>query len=185
MNTSPDIELVISLRNGDISAGGVLYERYKRHIYYFVAGMLQDDQGAQDVVQQTFAVMIEKIGKLNNDMTFRQWLFTIARNESLMILRHRKLISMEGLEAAENMFMESETPERAFAKAETFDMVHNALHRLIPEYREIILLQMNEQLSYDEIALITNTTVGSVRSKLYKAKIALVTLLSPDIMRED
>jgi RNA polymerase sigma-70 factor, ECF subfamily len=185
VKNSPDIELVINLRNGDISAGGILYERYKRHIYYFVVGMLQDDQSAQDVVQQTFVAMIEKIGTLNNDMTVRQWLFTIARNESLMILRRRKVIPMDGLEAAEAIFLDSDSPDTALLKNETFGMVHNALNRLIPEYREIILLQMNEQLSYGEIALITNTTVGSVRSKLYKAKIALVTLLSPDIMRED
>jgi RNA polymerase sigma-70 factor, ECF subfamily len=185
VNTNSDIELVISLRNGEISAGGVLYERYKRHIYNFVVGMLLDEQSAQDIVQQTFVIMIEKIGMLNNDITIKQWLFTIARNESLMILRRRKAIPMDGIEAAEEMFLDSDSPDSALLKNETFGMVHNALNRLTSEYREIILLQMNEQLSYEEIALITNTTVGSVRSKLYKAKIALVTLLSPDFKRED
>ena len=185
MSIFTDSELVVRLRNGDISAGGILYERYKRNIYFFVLRMVQDDDAAHDVVQQTFMAMIEKIGMLQQNDTFKQWLFSIARNESLMVLRRKNLVPMEGLEKAEELIFDAETPDTIYAKIEAADLVHRAVDYLTPAFREIILLRLTEQLSYEEIANITNTTVSAVKSKLHKARIALATKLSPYMTTEE
>ncbi len=179
-----DIELVFRLRNGDISAGGILYSRYKKNVYYFTLKMVRDETAAEDIVQQTFMAMIEKIGTLQKNEIFRPWLFSIARNESLMMLRRKNLVPLEGLEASAESVFDDVTPDSVFAQKETADRVHDAVDLLTPAYREIILLQMTEQLSYDEIAVITNSTVSSVRSKLHKARIALAKKLSPMIQKE-
>lgn len=184
MTTEHDIDLVIRLRNGDISAGGHLYSRYKQNVYYFVLKMVKDEAAAEDIVQQTFMAMIEKIGMLKQNDIFRPWLFSIARNESLMLLRRKNLVPMEGLEASEESVFDEATPHSVFAQRETEELVHDAVALLTPAYREIILLQMTEQLSYDEIAVITKSTVSSVRSKLHKARIALAKKLSPMIQKE-
>jgi RNA polymerase sigma-70 factor, ECF subfamily len=150
-----------------------------------VLKLLRDDAAAQDVVQQTFIVVIEKIGSLRLDVTFRQWLFTIARNESLMVLRRRRLVPMDALEEAGHSVFDADTPETVFEKQETIGLVHEAVDRLTPMYREIILLRVTEQLSYEEIAAITETTVSAVKSKLHKARIALAIQLSDTIKKED
>ena len=184
MKTPADTELVISLQNGDISSGGILYERYKRNIYYFVVKMVKSDEAAQDIVQDVFIRMIEKIGSLQNADIVKQWLFAIARNESLMFLRRKNLVLMEGLEASMECIIDGETPDTKFRQQETRQLVHDAISVLAPPYREIILLQLTGQLSYEEIAEITQSTVSAVRSKLHKARIALAKQLSPMIRKE-
>jgi RNA polymerase sigma-70 factor (ECF subfamily) len=184
-SSSSDSELINSLRNGNISAGGVLYERYKRIVYYFVLKMLRDDQSAHDVVQQTFIVMIEKIGSLKQENTFRAWLFSIARNESLMLLRRKRMIPMDGLDDVDAPVFDSETPETVYARNETAGIVRDALDRLTPAYREIILLRMTGQLSYEEIAAVTGASVSAVKSKLFKARTQLAVQLTRYVNKED
>jgi RNA polymerase sigma-70 factor (ECF subfamily) len=147
--------------------------------------MLRDDESARDAVQQTFIVMIEKIGTLRHDITFRQWLFTIARNESLMILRRKRLVPMDGIEGAGEEIFDDATPETVYTRIERSALLHQALDQMKPAYRELILLRLTEELTYEEIAGITNTTVSSVRSKLNKARIALAKIIAPCLSRED
>ncbi len=184
INEITDSELAQRLRNGDIAAGGKLYERYKRNIYFFVVQYVKDEEAAKDIVQQTFMVMIEKISTLQHDVTFKQWLFTIARNESLMILRRKNIVPMEGLESAEENIFDVETPHTIAEQSETKELVYSAIGYLKPAYREVVLLRLFEQLSYEEIAVITNTTVSAVKSKLYKARIILAEKLSPYLKKE-
>jgi RNA polymerase sigma-70 factor (ECF subfamily) len=181
---STDSELVDRLRNGDIAAGGELYERYKRSVFYFIIKIVRHNETAQDLVQHTFIAMLEKIGTLHHDVTFRQWLFTIARNEAFMELRRSNIRQTEELDRAEETIFEEETPHTIYAKLETADMVRSAVDRLTPGYREVILLRLTEQLSYEEIAGITNSSVSAVRSKLHKARIALATELVPYMKKE-
>jgi RNA polymerase sigma factor (sigma-70 family) len=152
VNITPDAELITRLRNGEISAGGDLYERYKWNIYYFILHMVTDQALAEDITQHTFIVMIEKIKTLRKDITFKHWLFTIACNESLMQLRRKNLLQMDGLDVAEETIHTSETPESVYAKMEAIEIVHRAVDQLVPQYRELILLRMIEHLTYDEIA---------------------------------
>lgn len=180
----PDMDLVMRLRNGDVAAGGMLYERYKMKVFFFIRSMVKEEEAAEDIVQQTFMAMIEKIGMLSDPAGFRPWLYSIARNESLMLLRHRRVVPMEGLENAEETVLDPETPASAAEATDLRAHVHAAVHRLKPDYREIVLLQMADQLSYDEIAAVTGSTVSSVRSKLHKARIALAKELTPLMGKE-
>jgi RNA polymerase sigma-70 factor (ECF subfamily) len=129
--------------------------------------------------------MIEKIGTLRLEITFKQWLFTIARNEALMVLRRKRLVPMDGLDGAEEMVFDPDTPETLYAKVERSELVHLALDRMKPVYRELLLLRMTEELSYEEIAGITNSTSGCVKAKLYKARIALAKAIAPSVHKED
>lgn len=184
METVPDIDLVLRLRNGDVSAGGLLYERNKRKVYFFILSMMRDEAAAEDVVQQTFMTMLQKIGTLGDPAGFRTWLYSVARNEALMLLRRRRSVPMEGLEAAEESVLDPETPASIAERADLRAHVHAAVLRLNPGYRELVLLQMTDRLSYDEIAAVTGSTVSSVRSKLHKARIALANELTPLMKKE-
>lgn len=182
--TPSDIDLVLSLRNGDVAAGGMLYERYKRKVFFFIRSMVKEEAAAEDIVQQTFMTMIQKIGMLSDPAGFRTWLYAIARNESLMLLRHRRVVPMEGLESAEESVLDPETPASVAEGTDLHAYVHAAVHRLKPDYRELVLLQMTEELSYEEIAVVTGSTVSSVRSKLHKARIVLAADLLPLMKKE-
>lgn len=182
--TFPDIDLVLRLRNGDVSAGGLLYERNKRKLYFFVLSLVKEEAAAEDIVQQTFMTMLQKIGTLGDPAGFRTWLYSVARNEALMVLRRRRIVPMEGLENAEETVLDPETPATVAEASDLRTHVHAAVHCLKPEYREIVLLQMIDQLSYDEIAAVTGSTVSSVRSKLHKARIALAKELTPLMGKE-
>ena len=146
--------------------------------------MVKSDEAAQDIVQDVFITMIEKIGSVQHADTVKQWLFAVARNEALMFLRRKNLVPMEGLKASIECILDGHTPDTQFLQQETRQLVHDAISLLSPEYREIILLQLTGQLSYEEIAEITQSTVSAVRSKLHKARIALAKELSPMIRKE-
>ena len=178
MNHAPDIDLVHRLRNGDVAAGGLLYERYKRKIYTFVRAMVRDDAAAEDILQQTFLAMIEKIGTVKDPSMFRSWLYSIARNEAMMLLRRRKIVPMDPLEEADDV-VDPSTPLLMTEGIQTSDLIRTALLRLRPLYREAFLLRERDGMSYDEIVAVTGASLTAVKSRLFQARLALNTQLTP------
>lgn len=161
-----------------MTAAGVLYSRYRQSVYGFCLRMLREEAPALDAAQETFLKMISRIGGLNSGARFRPWLFAVARNEVLMVLRKRKSVPMDPLDDAETV-ADPGTPLRTTEGSESSALIAAALERLRPIYREAFLLREQEGMTYDEIAVVTGTSLSAVKSRLFKARIALNQLLSP------
>ena len=174
-----DQELIQYLRNGELNAGGLLYSRYKVMIFSFCYRMLNDKDSANDATQETFLKMISCIQSLNSNIAFKSWLFSIARNEVLMVVRRKKTIAMEMYEEEETLIWNDSTPLTITSQCELHSILMNAVDCLKPLYRETIILRDVEGLTYDEIAQTTGTTVSAVKSKLFKARLVLNEKLTP------
>ena len=172
-----DEELVLQLKNGELNAGSVLYSRYKNAIYSFCLRMLSETESAKDATQETFLKMISKIHSVQNGTTLKSWLFSVARNEVLMVVRRRKIVPMEQFDDDAVVFDHS-TPLSITIQMEIKDKIQNAMLRLKPAYREAYMLREIEGLSYHEIAISTDSTVSAVKSKLFKSRVALNEMLS-------
>lgn len=180
MDNTPatDEILTIQLKNGDLRAGSVLYNRHKQAIYSFCLRMLRDPAAAQDAAQETFLKMISKIHSVQQGTTLKSWLFSVARNEVLMVLRRNKIVPTEPLDDETEVY-DSLNPLAISIDSELKEMVSEAVEQLKPAYREVFLLRRDEELTYEEIAAITGTTVSGVKTKLFKARTALYAMVKP------
>lgn len=164
-----ETELIQLLRQDDRQAFTVLYEHHKAAIYRYCLRMLIDSDAADDATQETFIKMLAGIKGLQNVESFLSWLFSIARNEVMMQLRRNR---RNGIHSDEDVW-DKQTPYEITVAAETTEIVQRLLQNLKSEYREVILLREYEQLTYTQIAEITDDTESSVKSRLFKARKAL------------
>jgi RNA polymerase sigma-70 factor (ECF subfamily) len=166
-----DHELASALRDGDERAFAILFERYRRPLYAFALRMLGQSHAARDLVQDVFLRVWEHRGQLDRPESFRSWLFAIARNRCLSALRReRAAVPLE------------ETPEEALAVPATDDrlerdqeleLIRRALAGMKVDYREVLILREYQEMSYVEIATVTESTLSAVKSRLFKARQAL------------
>lgn len=174
-----DQPLIEAFQSGDEFAFVSLYNRYKGPVYAFCVKMLADREVAADVMQDTFLRLYENRDRLLKTSSFKSWLFTIARNQCLNTMRRSKR-SVGFMEGMENIPAET-TPVSRMEKSERIALVSEGLLRLKPEYREVLILREYQNLSYDEIAAVTRSTVSAVKSRLFKARRKLAVVLSPTI----
>ena len=139
--------------------------------------MLQDSESAKDATQETFMKMVTNIQSLHNGTAFKSWLFSVARNEVLMIVRRKKIIPMEQFDDEVVVFDHS-TPLSITIQSEMKEKIQEAMLRLKPAYREAYMLREIEGFSHEEIATATGTTVSAVKSKLFKSRVALNEMLA-------
>jgi RNA polymerase sigma-70 factor (ECF subfamily) len=167
-----DAELATAFRDGDDRAFALLYERHKAGLYVFASRMLGDPEAARDLVQDVFLGLYEKRRQLARPESFRSWLFASGRNRCLSRLRERRECSP--LEEADEELPDVESrPDLDVEAAEEMRLLRASLGKLRPEYREVLILREYEDLSYREIAFITNATESAVKSTLFKARRAL------------
>lgn len=160
--------LIESFRSGDEFAFVGLYNRYKGPVYAFCYKMLLDSDAAKDVMQETFLRVYENRDRLMKSDAFKSWLFTIARNQCLnAIRRNGKHIPLPD---AKDLPPVAETPFTRMEKSEQVRFVTRFLESLPPEYREVIVLREYQNLSYEEIAAVTRSTLSAVKSRLFKAR---------------
>ena len=177
-----DNALIRAFQEGDEFAFVSLYNRYKSGVYVFCVKMLLDKELAQDVMQETFLRVYENRDRLLKTDSFKAWLFTIARNQCLNQLRRstRQVQFDESVEVPAG----AESPALSLEKSEQVEIVAHFLRQLKPEYREVIILREYQNLSYDEIAAVTRSTLSAVKSRLFKARRKLADYIEPVLARE-
>ena len=172
--------LIDSFRSGDEFAFVSLYNRYKGPVYSFCYKMLLDSDAAQDVTQGTFLRIYENRDRLMKSSAFKSWLFTIARNQCLNALRRSgKHVGIEPDGA--NLPVSIDTPFTRMERSEQVRFVTKFLESLSPEYREVIVLREYQNMTYEEIAAVTRSTISAVKSRLFKARRKLAQLMEQSI----
>jgi RNA polymerase sigma-70 factor (ECF subfamily) len=164
------IEQVLLLRCqiGDTDAFEVLFNRYERPLRYFINRLLDNDELTEDIFQDTWLTVIGRIHGLREVDAFPAWLYRIARNKVYQQLRTKKNVSA----LDENIAAENQAEDDDFS-VEDAAKVHRCLKELPTEYREVLMLRFLEQMSYQRISQVLNCRLGTVRSRIYYAKIAL------------
>jgi RNA polymerase sigma-70 factor, ECF subfamily len=170
-----DGELLRRMHAGDRVAFGLLYERYRQPLFAYCLRLVQDSDRAEDTVHETFMQIFKSAHTLSHDGAARSWIFRIAHNEALMLLRRTR----QTVEPDPECLWEKETPLSRLEQEEDIALVQRFLNSLRLEYREVLQLREYEQLSYADIAGITGDTESSVKSRIFKARQALARALAP------
>ena len=160
--------LLLRCQIGDMDAFTELIEHYQRPLRYFINRLLDNSELTEDIFQDTWLTVIRRIHSLKELDAFPAWLYRIARNKVYQHLRTKRNVS--GLD--ENIPAENHAEDDDFS-GEDAAKVHKCLKELLPEYREVLMLRFLEQMSYQHIARVLNCRLGTVRSRLYYAKIEL------------
>ncbi len=169
LDTQSDEELMLSFKKGDIPAFRELFERYKNPVFAFVRRRLNDPGRAEEITQDIFLALVQRRNGYEARASFRTYLYKIALNR--VAEEHRKRSRSEPLAAS--------WEATGGGDPSAVQQVREALGRLEPEQREVVLLREYEGLSYQEISQVLGVPVGTVRSRLFRAKLALRDLLAP------
>lgn len=163
-----DEELMLEYQRGSRAALELLFSRYRQPLYAFFRRRLSGKHRAEDLTQETFVALIRNSARYEPRALFRTYLYGIAMN--LLSAEHRKQSRADELD---NVIASLED------RTEPVLWVREALEKLAPEEREILMLREYEQLSYSEIASVLRIPVNTVRSKLFRSRLALKAHLEP------
>lgn len=181
-----EIDMINYIKSGDIEAFEEMLTMYQKLIYNICYRMFNNKEDAEDLTQDVFVKVYNKINSFNEKTSFKSWICTIATNTCIDELRKRKNkttvsidknIETDDGELKIDVVSNEKTPEEAVVKNEEAHMLENALLELNIEDREIIVLRDIQGLSYDEISEIKNIKLGTVKSKLARARLKLQKIL--------
>jgi RNA polymerase sigma-70 factor (ECF subfamily) len=161
-----DATLVRRCREGDRTAFEQLVVRYQKPVFNAALRLLRDREDAKDVAQTTFLKVYEHIGDYNPSFKFYSWIYRIAINESLNALGSRK--PCEGFNGEEADAAPG--PERQLEGQQTGRAIEEALMRIKPELRTVIVLRHFMHLSYQDMSDILLLPEKTVKSRLYSAR---------------
>ena len=187
-NREIDQALVERAQRGDQKAFGMLVEKYQRKLGRLLSRMVRDQAEVEDVVQESFIKAYRALPNFRGDSAFYTWLYRIGINTAknyLVSMGRRPQVSRDiEIEDAENFedgdeLRTMETPESELMTKEIAQTVNDTMMSLPDELRTAITLRELEGLSYEEIATLMNCPIGTVRSRIFRARETIALKLRP------
>ena len=166
-------ELIREVKKGNKFAFNTLIEKYQKKIYYLARKIVMNHQDADEVVQETFIKAYKNISHFSEEYKFYTWLYRIATNTSLSLLKKRKSQGLSLEELSENDYFQPESSDDTQQISQTSELnmlVKKALENLSPQLRTVFILRTWEELSYNEIAETLKISKGTVMSRLNRAR---------------
>jgi RNA polymerase sigma-70 factor (ECF subfamily) len=192
VDSPPDSDLLLVERAnaGDQRAFGLLVLKYQRRIQRLIGRMVRDVDLVEDIAQETFIRAYRALHQFRGDAQFYTWLYRIAVNtakKALLELKRDPTVSESFLASDEedetswrkNEPTSDETPETVLAAKEIAAVVNAAMDALPDDLKQAVSLREIEGLSYDEIALVMNCPIGTVRSRIFRAREVISARIKP------
>jgi RNA polymerase sigma-70 factor (ECF subfamily) len=186
-----DALLVERVKRGDVRAFEMLVVKYQRRIERLIGRMVRDADLVQDIAQESFIRAYRALPQFRGESAFYTWLYRIAVNTAKkalsdlkrdpLVFESARSVGEDGEETsrAENELSDGETPESLMASKEVAHAVNAAIEALSEDLRQAITLREIEGLSYEEIAEIMNCPIGTVRSRIFRARESIAARLRP------
>jgi len=195
---SPDSDRMLVARTvaGDDRAFELLVIKYQRRIQRLIGRMVRDVDLIEDIAQETFIRAYRALHQFRGDAQFYTWLYRIAVNtakKALMDLKRDPTVSEAAFRTSDDEDETSrrgiepiadETPESVLAAKEIAAMVNAAMDALPPDLREALVLREIEGLSYEEIAVVMSCPIGTVRSRIFRAREAVSVRIRPMLEKQ-
>ena len=174
-----DEQLISRFQSGDENAYIELVNRYKDRLTNFVFYFLKDEEHTEDVVQETFIKLYEKKHYYKQIAKFSTWIYTIARNLANTELRKKNrkkimyLSQMTSQKKDYELIADAPSLNKEFENKFLLKKIHAAIEKLPENYKSVIILRDIEELSYDEISVIVRVPLGTVKSRINRARLKL------------
>ena len=168
---SEDSILIREIReNGSEAAFAKLMKKYQERVYWMVRRTIFDHDDADEITQEVFIMVYQKIHQFREDSQFFTWLYKIASNMVLQSLRKKKLRNMVGLDQVSEIHSSDEpTAESEMIKSEWNEKLKAAIETLPPQQRLVFNMRYFDELSYEEISGILDKTTGGLKANYFHA----------------
>lgn len=162
-----DETIMIAVRNGNLQTASVLFDRYNKRIFNFLATMTNDRDAAEDLTQNVFLRMIKYRNSFKDESRFQPWIYQIARN---VFSDHYQAQKSRGNNIdVERISDYMPDPEESKSIEEKEELLHTCLAKLSDEERELLVLTRFQHMKYEEVATVMETTVANVKVKIHRA----------------
>lgn len=183
-----DAELVARVQRGDKQAFDLLVLKYQRKIMRLLSRMIRDPSEIEDVAQESFIKAYRALPQFRGDSAFYTWLYRIAINtaRNWLAQNNRRPSTSSSYESEEgetfdetDNLTDSSNPESEMASRQIAETVNKAMNDLPEELRNAIVMREIDGMSYEDIAQSMNCPIGTVRSRIFRAREAIATRLRP------
>lgn len=183
-----DYEIVLRVQAGDKAAFNLLVEKYHRRVSRLLVRLLKNQEDIEDVVQETFIKAYRAIGNFRGESAFYTWIYRIAINtaKNLLLTQKRKpsqaleYENEEGETFEDNSALSNiDTPESLYLTRQVAETVNKAMMALPSDLRDAIVMREIDGLSYEEIAEAMGCPIGTVRSRIFRAREAISQKIKP------
>lgn len=188
-DTHSDLVLIERCKSGDTAAWDQLIRRYEKSVYKFAYSLCRNHEEAGDIAGQVFLRLYQNLHTFRNEASFTSWLFRIVRNTYLDLCvrpAHRGHLSLDAgpandsePSAGRDIMDPSPSPESVCLENETAQLLAKAIHHLPAYQRQVLRMYHTEGKSYEEIAETTGLSIGTVKSRLNRARTMLRERLAP------
>lgn len=174
-----DAELIELIRAGSVQYFAALVERHQNRVFQFVFSLIRNRQDAEDVTQDAFVGAFRKLDSFEGRSTFFTWLRRLAYNACIDHLRKQKSrkSDLSTPDTSHLVAPQSANPMNRFEERETIDAVRSAIDQLPEEQRSIACMRDIDGMDYSEIASVLDIPIGTVRSRLHRARLELKSIL--------
>ena len=173
MGESEDSRIIRQCLEGESARFGELVKKYTKPIYNLALRMVGDAENAADIAQGTFIKAYENLRNFDLSLKFFSWLYRIAINEALSFLQKQKQTDP----LRDEHISVDDAPDKLFHEAERSEMIQEAIMKLTPELRSVVVLRHFMDLSYTQLSATLGITETKVKSRLFSARRRLRTLL--------
>ena len=162
-----DEQLMEAVKDGDLQHASVLFERYHKRIFNFLARMTYNRPLAEDLTQNVFMRMLKYSSSFRKGLSFQSWIYTVAKNVFYDHFRANKnkvsdFIEVENL--SDRLHDENENHEQEQRE----QVLHRSMALLTEEQRELLVLTRFQNMKYEDVAVIMNTTVSNIKVKVHR-----------------
>lgn len=182
--------LIERCRNGDVRAFDELISSHQNMVFSFIYRLLGNRDDSSDITQEVFIKFYNNIDKFKGECSLKTWLLRISSNEvknfwkSKMAKNKKNTTSINDHEDDDAPFetyipANSPSPRELASEKELVNNLEDQMMKLNEEFREVLILRFNEDLSYDEIASVLKTNIGTVKSRIARAREELKKLMEP------
>jgi RNA polymerase sigma-70 factor (ECF subfamily) len=191
LHTLDDSELVTAFLGGEERAFQALVERYQTRLLNFIFRTIGDRERGEDLVQEVFIRVYRHLHRFDRSKKFSTWIYTIASNLAKNELRNRSRNPLVFFQTIKKNWQDEDRPlqfedsaarpDDMYRKRHLRDLVESAVTQLPEHHRQVFILRELEGKSYEEIAEITGCNLGTVKSRLNRARNAFATIIEPDL----
>ncbi|MBK7135063.1 MAG: RNA polymerase sigma factor RpoE [Rhodocyclales bacterium] len=183
-----DQQLVVRAQHGDQQAFGLLVSKYQRKLARLLSRLIRDPAEVEDVAQETFIKAYRALGSFRGDSAFYTWLYRIGINtaKNYLVSQGRRAPTRTDFDTEEaetfedgDLLRDINTPERMLLSKQIGETVNSAMEDLPEDLRTAIMLREIEGMSYEDIAKMMDCPIGTVRSRIFRAREAVAEKLRP------
>ena len=163
-----DEAIMEAVKNGDLQQASLLFDRYHKRIFNFLARMTMDRDLAEDLTQNVFLRMIKYKSSYREGLKFQSWIYQMARNgfsDHYQANKNKKSNFVDVEKMGNHIAEQNESEEQAQRE----QLLHRSLTMLDPDQRELLVLTRFEHMKYEEVAVIMETTVANIKVKVHRA----------------